>query len=188
MYRRLSDVRRVRQSALRNSALLAAAGLLRSLVGGSLLLPGILSELAGGDGAGDRSAGAEAAALRRPKAKRVIFLFSTGGVSHMDTFDPKPKLFAADGKTDQASAAGCRSRRSRCVKPRWEFKPGGKCGTLVSDLFPHLREQHGRHLPDPLDDDRQQRALPGDAGDPHRLVLLRPAEPRARGSATAWAR
>ena len=27
-----------------------------------------------------------------PKAKRVIFLFMTGGVSHVDTFDPKPFL------------------------------------------------------------------------------------------------
>ena len=31
-------------------------------------------------------------------AKRVIFLFMTGGVSHVDTFDPKPKLTEMDGK------------------------------------------------------------------------------------------
>ena len=33
-----------------------------------------------------------------PRAKRVIFLFMHGGVSHIDTFDPKPKLTAMDGQ------------------------------------------------------------------------------------------
>src|SRR5206468_1306932 len=33
------------------------------------------------------------------KADRVIFLFSTGGTSHVDTFDYKPKLFADHGKS-----------------------------------------------------------------------------------------
>jgi hypothetical protein len=27
------------------------------------------------------------------------------------------------------------------LKPRWAFKPGGKCGMMVSDLFPHLRQR-----------------------------------------------
>src|SRR5262245_33836504 len=72
---------------------------LRSIVGGSLVLPGILSELLAADAA--RSSADPLAAKKphfAPKAKRVIFLFSTGGVRHMDTFDPKPKLFQADGK------------------------------------------------------------------------------------------
>ena len=65
-------------------------------------LPGILLRAA--DRLAARLAAATTRSRRRsrtsaPKAKRVIFLFSTGGVSHMDTFDPKPKLFAADGKT-----------------------------------------------------------------------------------------
>src|SRR3712207_5174755 len=34
-----------------------------------------------------------------PKAKRVIFLFMQGGVSHVDSFDYKPELFKHDGKT-----------------------------------------------------------------------------------------
>lgn len=73
------------------------------------------------------------------KAKRVIFIFSNGGVSHMDTFDFKPKLFAADGK--KTGVGGGLSNQQRVLlRPGWEFRPGGKCGTLVSDLFPHLRE------------------------------------------------
>ena len=58
----------------------------------------------------------------------------------MDTFDHKPKLFAADGKT-LGVGGGLSLEKRPLLKPRWEFKPGGKCGTLVSDLFPHLRER-----------------------------------------------
>src|SRR5205814_3132671 len=72
------------------------------------------------------------------KARRVIFLFSTGGVSHVDTFDPKPKLLAADGKVTGAGG-GLSDQKRPLLRPQWAFRPGGKCGTLVSDLFPHLR-------------------------------------------------
>lgn len=114
---------------------------LRSIVGGSLMLPGILSELLAADAA--RSSGDPLAAKKphfAPKAKRVIFLFSTGGVSHMDTFDPKPKLFQADGKM-MGIGGGLSLEQKPLLRPRWDFKPGGKCGTMVSDIFPHLRNQ-----------------------------------------------
>jgi hypothetical protein len=106
-------------------------------LGGSLLFPGILSELLAADaGAGPL---APKAPHYPPKANRVIFLFSTGGVSHMDTFDYKPELFQADGK--KTGVGGGLSNQERVLlKPQWEFKPGGKCGTLVSDLFPHIRD------------------------------------------------
>src|SRR4051812_45362069 len=114
--------------------------LLRSLVGGSLAFPAILSELL----AADTPQPADPLAPKKPhfapKAKRVILLFSTGGVSHMDTFDPKPKLFAADGKTVGAGG-GLSLEKKPLVKPLWQYKPGGKCGTQVSDLFPHLRDR-----------------------------------------------
>src|SRR5262245_66278844 len=78
---------------------------LRSLVGGSILLPGLLAELLAAEEPRAQARGAPAAdplAPREPhfapKARRVIFLFSTGGVSHMDTFDHKPTLFRADGR------------------------------------------------------------------------------------------
>jgi hypothetical protein len=110
---------------------------IRSLVGGSLLLPGLLSQLLA------ESAPADPLAPRPShfpgKAKRVIFIFSNGGVSHMDTFDPKPKLFAADGKT-VGVGGGLSNQQRVLLKPGWEFRPGGKCGTPVSDLFPYLRE------------------------------------------------
>lgn len=110
---------------------------LRSMIGGSLLLSGIVSKLLAEDSADPL---APKKPHFEPKAKRVIFLFSTGGVSHMDAFDPKPKLFAADGKT-LGVGGGLSLEKRPLLKPRWKFKPGGKCGTEVSDLFPHLREK-----------------------------------------------
>ena len=110
---------------------------IRSLVGGSLLMPGIVSQLLAETEADDPLA--PKAPHFPAKAKRVIFIFSNGGVSHMDTFDYKPKLFAADGKTT-GIGGGLSNQQKVLLKPGWEFRPGGKCGTLVSDLFPYLRE------------------------------------------------
>src|SRR5687768_12033959 len=111
---------------------------LRSLVGGSLLMPGIISQLFADSG--DSSDPLAPKLPHHPaKAKRVIFIFSNGGVSHMDTFDHKPKLFKADGKTTGVGG-GLSNQQRVLLKPGWEFRPGGKCGTLVSDLFPYLRE------------------------------------------------
>ncbi|WP_414663689.1 DUF1501 domain-containing protein [Horticoccus sp. 23ND18S-11] len=78
-----------------------------------------------------------------PRAKRVIFLFMGGGVSHLDSFDYKPRLYADDGKMmdflDQRSIAktGAGSTQ-RVMKPLWEFKQRGQSGRWVSELFPHL--------------------------------------------------
>lgn len=110
--------------------------ILRSLVGGSLLLPGLLSELLA-------EGKVDPLSPKQPhfpaKAKRVIFIFSNGGVSHMDTFDHKPELFKADGKKT-GMGGGLSNQQRVLLRPGWQFKPGGKCGTLVSDLFPHLRD------------------------------------------------
>jgi hypothetical protein len=111
---------------------------LRSLVGGSILLPGILSRLLAADEPADPLAPKKP--HHAPKAKRVILLFSSGGVSQMDTFDPKPKLFAADGKT-LGAGGGLSLDKKPLVKPMWKFRPGGKCGTEVSDLFPYIRDR-----------------------------------------------
>jgi hypothetical protein len=74
------------------------------------------------------------------KAKSVIFLFMYGGPSHVDTFDYKPELYPLDGKTIDVKTFGRGGRRNkgRVVGPKWKFKPYGKCGKLVSDLFPNL--------------------------------------------------
>jgi hypothetical protein len=102
-----------------------------------MLLPGVLSQLAAAE---ERDPLAPRPPHFGSRAKRVIFLFSQGGVAHMETFDPKPKLFKADGKMT-GIGGGLSNQQKKLLRPSWEFRPGGKCGTPVSDLFPCLREQ-----------------------------------------------
>lgn len=75
-----------------------------------------------------------------PRAKRIIFLFMHGGVSHVDTFDPKPRLDTDHGKplpikrslTFNAASAG------GLMGSPWEFKRHGQSGLPVSELFPEV--------------------------------------------------
>ena len=76
-----------------------------------------------------------------PCAKHVIFLFMDGGVSHVDTFDPKPELARHNGqsvewKSDTRSQAVSSGRK--WLKSLWEFKQRGQSGLWVSDLLPHI--------------------------------------------------
>ncbi|MDQ1471926.1 MAG: hypothetical protein QOJ99_3406 [Bryobacterales bacterium] len=104
---------------------------IRSLAAGGLLLPGILSEMMGPKtltGAELENPLAPRPPHFKPKAKRVIFLFMTGGVSHIDTFDPKPFLTQNHGKPARA--------KSFYKGADWKFQRYGKSGVEVSDLFP----------------------------------------------------
>jgi|HigsolmetaAR201D_1030396.scaffolds.fasta_scaffold10015_2 Arylsulfatase A and related enzymes len=104
--------------------------MVRSMVSGSVLLPAILQQCLADSG--DELA--PKAPHFTPKAKRVIFLFATGGVSHIETFDPKPALVEAakEGKTAPNGKP--------YLGPFWEFSRDSKCGTEVSDLFPWIRK------------------------------------------------
>src|SRR5438034_72178 len=68
---------------------------IRSLVGGSLLMPGIFSRLLAED---SRDPLAPRPAHFPARAKQVIFVFLSGGFSQLDTFDFKPKLIADHGR------------------------------------------------------------------------------------------
>ena len=79
-----------------------------------------------------------------PKAKRVIFLFMAGGPSHIDLFDPKPKLNELDGKKipqkllkDHQQFALIRGTPNLKGSP-YTFKKHGQSGTVISELLPHL--------------------------------------------------
>ncbi len=75
------------------------------------------------------------------KATRVIFLYMDGGPSQMDTFDPKPRLVAEHGTPfGMAMERTQFNNNGSTFAGPWGFKPGGTCGTPVSDLFPHVRE------------------------------------------------
>jgi hypothetical protein len=108
-----------------------------------MLYPALFTELLGRESApaGDDPL-APRAPMFAPKAKRVIFLYMSGGVSHVDSWDPKPKLFADAGKTVSVDEfQGRKGDFSMFAKrPQWEFKRHGKCGTQVSSLFPHMAE------------------------------------------------
>ena len=110
--------------------------MIRSLVCGSTLMPGILQLLLSQEARGVEAM--NPLAPRAPhfpgKAKRVIFMYMPGGVSHVDSFDPKPKL-------DEKAGEKVAEKSGRRYLPSfWEFKRGGICGTEVSDLFPNIRD------------------------------------------------
>src|SRR5438874_6626564 len=85
-----------------------------------------------------------------PRAKRVIFLFMQGGVSHVDSYDYKPRLDADDGKQlpfDDARVianTGMRGSANRVMKPLWKFSQRGKSGLWASELFPET----AKHMDD----------------------------------------
>ncbi len=113
-------------------------GFLRSAALGSGVFPGIVQQLLADD-----ADPLQARAAQRPaRAKNVIFLFMTGGVSHVDTFDPKPALVRDHGKEIKADHPEIKDRpgyeRIFLKRPQWEFSPHGECGTEVSTLFPHI--------------------------------------------------
>ncbi len=74
-----------------------------------------------------------------PRAKRVIFLFMHGGVSHVDTFDPKPKLAAMNGKPLPIAKPKFEfAATGNLLASPWKFKKHGQSGIEVSELFPEV--------------------------------------------------
>lgn len=128
--------------------------MIRSLLGGSLLMPGILQHLLQQDAGAALTAEnplAPKAPHFPPKATRVIFIYLSGGFSHVDSFDPKPKLIASQGKEIGPN--------KYLQAPKWAFQKRGQSGTEVSDLFPYIadvaddlcvirsmRGDHGNHF------------------------------------------
>jgi hypothetical protein len=113
------------------------------MVGGSLLLPGIVSQLIAEETPSSRGDPLAPKPTHFPaKAKRVIFLYMSGGVSHVDSWDPKPKLFTNAGKTVPVNEFQGRKGDYKMflTRPKWNFAPHGRSGTQVSSLFPHMAE------------------------------------------------
>ncbi len=116
---------------------------LRSLAAGSTLLPGLLSELLAEDsGVPGAVRGLLQLPHARPRANRVIMLYMSGGVSHVDSWDHRPRLFRDAGKTVTVNEfQGRKGSFSMYLKaPQWKFRPRGNSGTEVSDLFPFMAE------------------------------------------------
>ena len=76
-----------------------------------------------------------------PKAKRVVWFFLDGGLSHLDSFDHKPRLNQDHGKPLQV--AGKREditgrTTNAILGSPFPFQRYGECGKMVSDLFPQI--------------------------------------------------
>src|SRR4051812_17972977 len=93
----------------------------RSLVGGSILLPGLVADLLAADVGFGSDPDPDPLAARpphfAPRARRVIFLYMSGGLSHLESFDPKPRLAADAGKTYKGRTL---------LAPQFAFQPGGR--------------------------------------------------------------
>ena len=90
--------------------------------------------------AGDDSA-ANPLSPKRPhfaaQAKRVIHLFMNGGVSHIDSFDPKPVLAQYHGRT-LPTALRTERKTGAAFASHFTFAKHGRSGMEISELFPHM--------------------------------------------------
>ncbi len=96
-----------------------------------------------GENASGSRSGSETAAPRThfaPKVRNVIFCFMDGGVSHVDSFDPKPKLAEVDGQAFNGSKNPTANANRKWLQSPWTFRQYGQSGMPISSLFPHIAE------------------------------------------------
>lgn len=85
------------------------------------------------------AASLEAAPHFPAKAKRVLQVFTLGGMSHLDTFDFKPELVRRNGMAfDMPTFFG---QAGNLHASPWTFSKHGQSGLMVSNLLPHLAKQ-----------------------------------------------
>jgi len=99
---------------------------------GLLALAGTLAETA-------RAEGRHPAARIVPRARNVIFCFMSGGVSHIDSFDPKPRLAREAGEAFPMPIARTVFDNNGAIFPSpFSFAQHGESGLWVSSMFPEL--------------------------------------------------
>jgi hypothetical protein len=80
------------------------------------------------------------------RAKRVLYLFCSGALSHVDTFDWKPELEKRDG-TPLPGGEGLvtfQGEQGNLARSPWRFRPRGECGKPISDLLANLAARADR--------------------------------------------
>src|ERR1043166_8815146 len=75
-----------------------------------------------------------------PKAKRIIFLYMNGGLSQVDSFDPKPALEKYHGQPMPGGSVATERKTGTLLRSPFKFKKYGQCGMDVSELFPLVGE------------------------------------------------
>ena len=128
---------------------------------------------------------------RPAHAKAVIHLFMHGGVSHVDTFDPKPELAKRDGQTISAEMAkGLKTNRIDFARAPmrgspWKFQRHGESGMEISELFPGIASKADEiALIRSCYGDAFDHA-PGDVSPQFRFSVSWPALPRLMGNLRA---
>jgi hypothetical protein len=78
-----------------------------------------------------------------PRAKRVIQIFCTGAVSHLDTWDHKPELERRHGQPLPGvdKLVTFQGENGNLARSPWTFRPRGQCGKMLSDLLPNLADR-----------------------------------------------
>ena len=95
---------------------------------GMLALQGLMSNRAFADAVGGRKL--------KAKAKHVILCYMSGGVSQVDSFDPKPKLRELHGKPMPVKVERTQfNRNGNVMASPFEFKKHGQSGLEVSSMF-----------------------------------------------------
>ncbi len=131
------------QQLTRRAFLGRSAQGLGALALGSLINPQLHAATSAGS-APDKWTGVVQPTHFPAKAKRVIWLTMAGGMSHLETFDPKPKLKAMHGEpmpesvTKGKQIAQLQGQALKCFGPQFEFKKFGQNGTELCELFPEL--------------------------------------------------
>src|SRR3954470_14461520 len=77
-----------------------------------------------------------------PRAKKVLVIFCSGALSHLDSFDYKPELVRRHGSPMPGSdkLITFQGEQGMLTQPLYDFKPRGQSGKLISDLLPNLAE------------------------------------------------
>ncbi|MCA9062815.1 MAG: DUF1501 domain-containing protein [Planctomycetaceae bacterium] len=82
-----------------------------------------------------------------PRAKRIIWLYMAGGMTHLDTFDHKPKLAELHGQpmpesfTKGQQIAQLQGAKLNCFGPQHEFRQWGQSGQTIAEIWPQLAEK-----------------------------------------------
>jgi hypothetical protein len=76
----------------------------------------------------------------KPKAKHVIFLFMNGGISQVDSFDPKPMLDKYHGQPIPGDTLAHERKTGNLMRSPFTFKKYGQSGIEMSEIFPYLGE------------------------------------------------
>ena len=89
-----------------------------------------------------------AAARPRPRARNVIFCYMSGGVSHIDSFDPKPRLIREHGQPMPVKIERTMfNNNGQIFGSPFTFRNHGQSGIPISDMFPKIAKKYPQTSP-----------------------------------------